>query len=150
MNDNLPELRDIHLPLDANFFWPIAYGWWVLLSALLLTVCLVYLFVFLKRKSKKHYALKLLSKLDLSTPKSAVKMSEILRRICVYKYPKAAVLINDDWVQFLNAHTTQKLNEKTKQLLLNAPYMKPQSLSQNADSMKELQDFCLEWIGENL
>ena len=150
MNDNLPELRDIHLPEESLFLWPLAYGWWVMLSALLLTVLLIYLFVFFRRKSKKIYALKLLSKLDLSTTQAATKMSEILRRICVYKYPKAAVLINNDWVQFLNSHSRYKLDDETSHILLNAPYMKPQKLSQNIDSLKKLRDFCLKWIGENL
>ena len=150
MDDNLPELRDIHMPIDTNFIWPIAVGWWVVAIAILGAILIVYLILFLRRKSKKIYALKLLSKLDITTSQSAVKMSEILRRICVYKYPKAATLINNEWIQFLNTHCRNKLYDETSRLLLHAPYMKPQKFLSNANPMKKLQDFCLKWIGENL
>ncbi|MBP5399593.1 MAG: DUF4381 domain-containing protein [Alphaproteobacteria bacterium] len=150
MNDNLPELKDIHLPEESLFLWPITYGWWLLAAVVLCTILVVYLIIFLRRKSKKIYALKLLSKLDTNTSQSAAKMSEILRRICVYKYPQASVLFNDEWIQFLNAHCHQKLDNESSLLLLNAPYMKPQKLLEKSANLRKLQDFCLKWIGENL
>ena len=40
MPDNLPELRDIHLPDGVSAFPP-AYGWWVVLLAILSIVAAV-------------------------------------------------------------------------------------------------------------
>lgn len=59
MNENLPELRDIHLP-DGVSAWPPAYGWWVILLGIVAVVILVELVTVIRRKSKKLYALHLL------------------------------------------------------------------------------------------
>ena len=37
--DNLPELRDIHLPSDGVSIFPLAYGWWGLL---LLAIAMIF------------------------------------------------------------------------------------------------------------
>ena len=86
MQDNLPELRDIHLPSGDISFFPLAYGWWVLAGVLAAAVLLAWLTRFLLQRSKKRYALKLLAAARRPDLGSAVRMSEILRRICVYKY----------------------------------------------------------------
>ncbi len=150
MNDNLPELRDIHLPETATFLWPVAYGWWLIAGIIIGATILYYVLSYYKRKSKKRYALKMLSKLDVNNFSSAAKMSEILRRICVYKYPQAAALFNDKWLEFLNSHSNSKLEGTTAKLLLNAPYMAPQKTKTNLQEMQKLLDFCRKWIGENL
>ena len=56
-------------------------------------------------------------------PASAVKMSQILRRICVYKYKSAAALFGIDWIEFLNRHSKVKISGKAARLLLDALYM---------------------------
>ena len=63
MEQNLPELRDIHLPDGVSLFPP-AYGWWVILGSVLLLLALIELFLILRRKSKKRYALYLLQHID--------------------------------------------------------------------------------------
>ena len=82
MQDNLPELRDIHLPSGDISFFPLAYGWWVLAGVLAAAVLLAWLTRFLLQRSKKRYALKLLAAARRPDLGSAVRMSEILRRIC--------------------------------------------------------------------
>lgn len=62
MQDNLPELRDIHLPSGDISFFPLAYGWWVLAGVLAAVVLLAWLTRFLLQRSKKRYALKLLGR----------------------------------------------------------------------------------------
>lgn len=51
MEQNLPELRDIHLPEGVSAFPP-AYGWWVILGGILLLLLLTELFLIVRRKSK--------------------------------------------------------------------------------------------------
>ena len=99
MPDNLPELRDIHLP-DGVSAWPLGYGWWVILLLLIGVVVLYYLFKLWRLKSQKLYAVKLLNSTDdKNVVNSAAAISEILRRICVYKYPQAAALKSQDWIK---------------------------------------------------
>lgn len=148
--DNLPELRDIHVPDGVSMFPP-AYGWWVILGIAVAGIILVELFVIIRRKSKKLYALRLLKNININNNiLSAVQMSEILRRICVYKYKEAITLFGQDWISFLNEHAKQKISGKTAQLLLDAPYMALETQTYNQEDVNNLRDFCEKWIGENL
>jgi len=150
MPDNLPELRDIHIPDGVSIF-PLAYGWWVIALIIVGVIGAVYLTMFLRRKSKKLYALYLLKNLTLESPiKAAALMSKILRRICVYKYHEGVGLSGDDWAEFLLAHTKEKLSNRGRALLLDAPYMPEDAKDFTAEDAKDLRLFCFAWIGENL
>ena len=141
MNENLPELRDIHLP-DGVSAWPPAYGWWVILLGIVAVVI---------RKSKKLYALHLLKDIHCNNSiHSAADMSAILRRICVYKYKEASVLMGKEWLSFLNEHSKHKLEGKAAQLLLDAPYIQPGAKGYRTEDVAALRLFCQQWIGENL
>ena len=150
MPDSLPELRDIHLPEGVSAFRP-AYGWWVILAALFGVLILYRLFFLLRRKSKKLYALRLLNKTQNDSLFAAAQMSEILRRICVYKYPEAAALDGQRWLDFLTHHSKKNaLSKSAAALLLNAPYMPEDRHDFAAAAIVALRDFCRRWIGENL
>lgn len=150
MENNLPELRDIHLPAEGVSIWPLAWGWWFIIAFLAVFIAGIILYRLWQRKSKKLYALKLLSGLDGSHPSAAVKLSEILRRICVYKYPQASSFLGQDWIDFLNARSSIKLEGKIARLLLDAPYVNPQTSVYNPADFEKLRIFSRAWIGENL
>lgn len=150
MPDNLPELRDIHLPDGVSIF-PLAYGWWAILVVLLAVILLYRIIRLLYIKSKKRYALHLLASVSKQKSlSSAASMSEILRRICVYKYPQATVLIGQQWIDFLNNHSKSKLDKKTAELLIEAPYLPEKSNRFSNEDIISLYIFCHNWIGENL
>ena len=150
MPDNLPELRDIHLPEDISIF-PLAYGWWIIALCIIASVAIYQLVIVILQKSKKRYALKLLKDICCAnTIRAAAEMSEILRRICIVKYPHATTLSGQQWLDFINTHAKEKLSPQTAELLLNAPYM-PESKSKHKTSdIESLRSFCQKWIGENL
>ena len=150
MQDNLPQLRDIHIPQEDISFFPPAYGWWVILIVLILSVISFYLVRFILQKSKKRYALKILTSLEADNLSSAVKISELLRRICVYKYKNATTLYGKEWIKFLNEHSKTQITGKSANLLLNAPYMDRTTKTYDKQNMVELYRFCYSWIGENL
>ncbi len=150
MDDNLPELRDIHLP-DGVSIWPPAYGWWVVLGGIILALVCHRLFFYIRSKSKKLYALHLLQNIHCNNSiNSVVQMSEILRRICIYKYKEAAVLMGEEWLNFLNSHCQKKLKGKTARLLLEAPYLPPNTKGYTSADVISIREYCREWIGENL
>ncbi len=72
MQDNLPELRDIHLPLTEISFFPLAWGWWMMLAVLAALVVAVWLIRVALRKSKKRYALRLLEKIGRASCRERV------------------------------------------------------------------------------
>ena len=150
MPDNLPELRDIHLPEGVSAF-PLAYGWWTIVFGIVAIVVLYQIAKLILQKSKKRYALKLLKDIYCSNSiKAAAEMSEILRRICIVKYPHAITLSGTQWIDFINSHAKEKLSPKTAELLLNAPYMPHNSTSYKTSDITALRIFCQKWIGENL
>ena len=150
MNDSLPELRDIHLPDGVSIFPP-AYGWYILILAAIVCFLLIKLYYLLRRKNRKHYALKMLSELNRQDIIfSVTQISELLRRICVYRYPQAVALSGQRWLDFIQQHGHEKLSEQNKILLLNAPYMKNDSQKYNIQNLDDIITFARSWVGENL
>lgn len=150
MDNNLPELRDIHLPDGVSAFPP-AYGWWVLIGGALALFVLTEVILFLRKKSKKLYALRLINHIqEQNIVAAALQMSEILRRICVYKYKTAAALFGKEWIDFLNGHSKHKLEGKVANLLIDAPYIAQNTQTYTIEDAEKLKSFCKNWIGENL
>ena len=150
MDNNLPELRDIHLPQGVSLF-PVAYGWWLVLALIILLILMIQFALYLRRYSKSRYAIKLLQNIStLNAVYAAEQMSEILRRICVFKYKDATTLLGKDWLDFLNKHTKEELKGRPAELLINAPYIPQNSQTYNSDDAEILRNYCKKWIGENL
>lgn len=150
MNENLPELRDIHLPSDVSM-WPPAYGWFVILGVVLVSIFAYKLYKYWRIKSRKRYALRLLSGLDKNQIiLSATAISELLRRVCVYRYPEAVSLEGEEWLKFLQKHTKRQIDKESASLLLNAPYINPEKNSYTTQQLENLSSFAQYWIGENL
>ncbi len=147
--DNLPGLRDIHLPDGGVPFFPLAYGWWSILAILAAAFILYKVLRYLWRQSAKLYARRILLSLkDDRDLAAAVKMSEILRRICVRKYPEAVAKSGKEWIEFLNSKSKRALTGTAAKLLQDAPFMVEPSF--NADDMPKVWRYCYDWIGENL
>jgi len=91
--------------------FPPAYGWWVILGSVLLLLVLTELFLIIRRKSKKRYALYLLQHIPQDNiAAAALQISEILRRICVFKYKEAAALLGWNFlINTVKANWTVKL-----------------------------------------
>ena len=147
--DNLPALRDIHLPDGGVPFFPLAYGWWSILFFCVVAFVFYKVLKMLWRQSAKIYARRVLMSLKNDTGLSAaVKMSEILRRACLRKYPEAVSLSGKEWMAFLNDKSKWKLTDSAAELLQNAPFMVKQSYK--SEDMSTVWRYCYDWIGANL
>lgn len=148
--DNLPEIRDIHIPEGVSFF-PIAYGWWVILVGIIGAFLLIKLVVIAIRASKRLYALRKLKNIDCANPiTAAIKMSELLRRVCHFKFREASALYGNEWISFLNDHTSHKLSEDEARLLVFAPFMSVNDSTYSSQTAIDLKAFCKYWLGANL
>ena len=148
--DNLPEIRDIHIPDGVSYF-PIAYGWWIILIGIIAVILLIKFIAFAVRTSKRLYALKQLKNINTDNPViAAVKLSELLRRICHFKFREASALYGEDWIKFLNEHTSHKIAVDCAKLLVYAPFMSVDDKSYSPQTAEELKNFCKYWIGANL
>ncbi len=148
--ENLPEIKDIHIPDGVSVF-PLAYGWWVIFISLILAAILTKIIFWAIRTSKKHYALETLNNITTDKPiLTAVSVSELLRRICLVKYKEANILYGQDWIDFLNLHAKDKLTGDVAKLLVYAPYMDVNTLKYTREDAEQLKNFAKTWIGANL
>ena len=148
--NNIPEIRDIHIPQGVSIY-PLAYGWWVILVVGILSIVGMWFVFWAIKTSKKYYALKTLNNIQVSSiVSSAIEMSELLRRICNVKYTEASSLYGKEWSDFLVNKTNFKISERALNLLIFAPFMDKNSNQYSIEDAKELKDFCKNWIGANL
>ena len=148
--NNLPEIRDIHIP-DGVSFLPIAYGWWVILASIICFFLFIKLIILGIKTSKRFYALRQLKDINTEQPViAAVKLSELLRRICHFKFKEASALYGEDWINFLNNHSTHKISDDCAKLLVYAPFMNTNDKTYSPVIAEELKLFCKHWIGANL
>ena len=147
--NNLPEIKDIHIP-DAVSVFPLAYGWWVIIAFIIALFFLIKIVLFIIKTSKKHYALKELKSIDVSNGIDAViNISNLLRRICIGKYPEASSLYGKDWVEFLTKKNIP-ISKDAASLLIYAPFMDKNTKKYKIKTIEEIKDFCKKWIGDNL
>lgn len=147
MND-LPELRDIHLPEPIGLF-PLGYGFLLLMG---LAVCLMFLIPYLRYKylkGKKKYAFDLLADLTTANMENVCRISELLRRICKIRHKKAVALYGADWASFLNKTGSAKLSDAQMTLLINAPYA-PATNEVNQQDFMFVKNFAKQWVETNL
>ena len=148
--NNLPEIHDIYVPKGVSVF-PLAYGWWVILAVAIGSILFIKILLWSIKTSKKIYALKKLKKIETSEPvDAAVQISELLRRICAYKYKEASALYGKDWIDFLNNHCSVQLSKDAANLLVYAPFMDKKDNTYDSSAALELKTFSKHWVGANL
>lgn len=106
----LAQLRDIHLPEPVSW-WPPAVGWWLLASAIALTLGVIWLILALRaRRRDQRRALALLAQMERQFQKTqdaiafAAQVSRLLRRVAVMHFPAEhpAGLTGEAWLDFLD------------------------------------------------
>lgn len=146
--DDLPELRDIHLPEEITRF-PLGYGVICFFVILALLVLILPYLRHLYLKSRKYYALNLIKAINKADMEGVCKISEVLRRVCKVKHKKAVSLYGKDWAEFLQKKTSHQIAKKQMDLLINAPYAPSVANVQEKD-FEALKSFALLFVEENL
>ena len=104
----MEDLRDIK-GLEAISFWPLAYGWWILIITLILIKLTIY-FLYKKKSSYKN-SWKFKAELELKNLKQNIDQNtiisdsfELLKKISIIKFGRSscANLTGIDWLTWLN------------------------------------------------
>jgi hypothetical protein len=150
MNQTALPLRDIHLPGSVSW-WPLAPGWWILLSLLVL-IPLAFLAWrrFKSRHRLQQEALAELQRIETAFNEHqdlqllASETSVLLRRVCVSRFPRhdVAGLSGAAWIEFLN-DKTNAFDTETAEILKEAPYRR-----EFAFDGARLLNACHKWINE--
>ncbi len=143
----LDQMKDIHLPPEVSF-WPIAYGWWLLLVAVVLTIFFTARWIITNRQINKarRQALTELSQLtaDEDWPH---QLNALLKRTALSYFDNAQVasLHTHQWVEFLcqQVHEDKRSEfQQTFSQLQQSLYAK----STNHQAFEQCKASVQEWI----
>jgi len=151
----LPQLKDIHLPTDPSI-WPLALGWWLLMAVFLGVIVWLFFvikkYLYIKRYKRMLFdeLAKLEKKLKKSPDKSLVADTNILlRRIALAYYPNDSIasLTGADWLKFLDeSGKTHNFSKGAGRILIEAPYRSGQLENYNGD---EFIPLIRNWVTRN-
>jgi Domain of unknown function (DUF4381) len=149
-------LRDIHLPEPISW-WPLAPGWWLLLTlAVLAVVAFVLLRRWHQRKRRRQRVFEQLSLIESAWTEHrdalqlVRELSVLMRRAGISLYPRrdTASLTGDDWLAWLDGTSTHKgFSDGAGRLLAKAPYAN--SLDAEASDIEALIALCRNWLRAN-
>jgi len=147
-------LRDIHLPEPIGW-WPLAYGWWLLLVLIMACACGIIWWVKRRKADPRRYALQSLNDIErqyASSDKSPnddqatlIQCNILLKRTALSMYPHEDIarLSGTRWVSFLKQHS-QKTDDDLLNQLVTGPYQASSSAS-NIEISRLIQ-FTRQWV----
>ncbi|MGN0919320.1 MAG: DUF4381 domain-containing protein [Alphaproteobacteria bacterium] len=137
---DLTGLRPLHFPVQPDF-WPLAWGWYMIIGALLLCVLIV---VYNKKNSPLAYANKEIKKIQkTSTEKQLKLLSQLMKRVAMARFGREAIapLSENAWQEFLLAAAPNVLTPEQGHLLAYAIYNPNPKMPD-----KNLLSDCQKWI----
>ena len=147
------QIRDVHLPVNPEF-WPPAPGWWVLaVTVLVLLLWITTRLLRLWRRSRlQKEILASLDELqrqysDEQIPHFLAEVSILLRRVALMKFPRqqVAALTGKGWLSFLDQHGGDgQYSNGVGSVLAAGPYTRHSEVDQNA-----LLSLTRKWIKRN-
>jgi hypothetical protein len=154
-SDLLRQLDDIK-GLGTISAWPLAPGWWVLLTLCMIFSAIGIIFYLRRRawqRSWKKDAVQSLShlqaELNAENAQATVSaLSAILRRIAIRKFSRSdcAGLEGDQWLQWLKVHDPRHFDwQQTRHLLIDTPYAPPNA-TLNPDEIRKLIRAARKWV----
>lgn len=122
MQQQLEQLKDIHLPEPISWY-PLAIGWWIVIALAVITVILGVWWLMSKRQRLQKNILAELQQLPTDKPLQFVSnLSALLRRVAIYCQGQSVqTLSGQAWADFLSSGTNG-LPKPWAELIANAPY----------------------------
>jgi len=153
--DPLAALQDIHVPADIGI-WPLAWGWWVLITSVLVALGLALFFIQRKRARNRYRNIAIAELNHIQASYSQEQNSEYLQALSVLLRRTAlsgfgshfnASLKGQAWLEWLDEQcpkTRQQFSRGAGNALLTGPYQKNVDFDRTA-----LHQLCLLWISEH-
>lgn len=131
MENALPQLQDIHLPTSPGI-WPLAIGWWILLTLIIFLG--VWLLLRIRRQAKlkkqRDMIFSLLDNLEKKLKEKPgndviAEINTLMRQLAINYYPRniIASLTGANWLDFLDlSGKTKNFSRGAGRILIDAPY----------------------------
>lgn len=156
MNPLLEKLHDIE-GVGQVSFWPLAIGWWILITLGIFITALMgwYAFSYFRfKRSWKNDTFIRLAHLEKNlsegtSRETIVALSEYLRRIVLKRFSRneCAALTGDAWLKWLSEHDPLKFDwEKRGTLLVDAPYAPTNRTKASLGEIKDLIQAVRSWV----
>ncbi|MBS9778390.1 MAG: DUF4381 domain-containing protein [Gammaproteobacteria bacterium] len=137
----LAQLNTIRLPEPVSW-WPLAYGWWVLIGVLIVITLIACIMLYRHRRSITTLAIKEIKNLPNNDIEMlTVELSMLIRRFARQRGGRASssiaheTLIGSEWVDFLSQDGA--MEKEIAQYFADAPYQKDFSQAPSATVLKE-------------
>jgi hypothetical protein len=143
-------LRDIHLP-EPVAWWPLAYGWWILLGMVLIAALAAWLRY--RRRYRERAALKGLKAVAKALANGRApgwciqQISMIMRRFAMSIAGAAPVagMTGEQWLSFLDSRWERdEFSEGIGRVLIYGPYAPADRIS--SDDVGALNMLCIDWV----
>ena len=118
---DLTGLKGLHYPVAPDF-WPLAWGWYVILGGILLLALII---IYKRMNSPLAYASREMKKIQKSMSEKQLKLvSQLLKRVAMARYGREAIapLSEDAWQEFLLASAPKVLTKGEAHQLAYAIY----------------------------
>ncbi|QIV95243.1 DUF4381 domain-containing protein [Allofrancisella frigidaquae] len=135
-NNLLEQLKDIYLPARVSQWWPLAYGWWIVIGIFIVGLLLLVFFLYKKKKNEIYkqavindFKATIQKTLENRPQEVMLNISIYLKRVALQKFPNenVKVLHGNAWVEFLDTKLDNQEFSKSSGGLLADSY-KPQTL----------------------
>ncbi|MEY8673844.1 DUF4381 domain-containing protein [Francisella philomiragia] len=151
-NDLLAQLKDIYLPARVSQWWPLAYGWWLLLGLIVL-VFIIFLIILHFRKKRNSYKdsivndfRKTIEETQQNKPKEALQnISVYLKRVALQKFPNQEIktLHGEQWLEFLDSKMKKQNFKNTKANMLANSY---RAIELDRQTLNEILTVAEQWL----
>lgn len=135
MNQDGPELRDIHLPPDPSW-WPPAPGWW-LLALIVILLAAIAIRRLMRVRRAQRWQREVMQEVDRISAahaehgdpvRLAADLSALLRRATLLVDARAAALQGEAWLQYLDSRIGgDAFSTGAGRSLLDAPWQRTAS-----------------------
>ncbi|QIV96722.1 uncharacterized protein DUF4381 [Allofrancisella inopinata] len=135
-NSLLDQLKDIYLPARVSQWWPLAYGWWIVIGIFIIGLLLL-VFLLYKKKKRRIYKQSVIDDFKATIQRTLEnKPQEVLQNISIYLKRVALQKFSNEnvkllhgkaWVEFLDTKLDNQEFSKSSGGLLADSY-KPQIL----------------------
>ncbi|MEY8767521.1 DUF4381 domain-containing protein [Francisella philomiragia] len=151
-NDLLAQLKDIYLPAKVSQWWPLAYGWWLLLGLIVLTF-IIFLIILHFRKKRNSYKdsivndfRRTIEETQQNKPKEALQnISVYLKRVALQKFPNQEIktLHGEQWLEFLDSKMKNQNFKNTKANMLVNSY---RAIELDRQTLNEILTVAEQWL----